>query len=458
MIDFECPHCGNQIHAQDSAAGKRGQCKKCGESARVPDVTHVPFEHLPADEPTQSTSGLTGLPVSLKVGLPVLIVLLLFAGFIIFGANRPKRGQPVAVNRVAIAEDRIVSLTVVPNVSQGGPVVVSGTTNLPAETSLMISLEDVLTKQTHAETKVAVSPDGTFKSGPLGPPSGLKDGPYVASVVMPIARVQPESVRRIIGSDGQYLKGSLVETGPVGVSVHAETKFTIGGQDAVANQMTRAKHDLDQYRASAIQIEQLFTRLESAKSERLRDDSAGWGEFARKWKSDFGNIQKSIHGLDDPYARLCVGGPLGPINLMFSGIAFEDHGKYQRSKSDYAERLKELNDFLQKCAVITQANVTSNDAEKASDLDNDDLRFKWLNETYNTSVHWVKDKVWEEVDNKTGRVSYVYNETARIKEYIEIFCPKRNYEVRLLAGKMELKKDGKWGWVANGKWDAPAPK
>ena len=113
---------------------------------------------------------------------------------------------------------------------------------------------------------------------------------------------------------------------------------------------------------------------------------------------------------------------------------------------------------MQKCAVITQANVTSNDAEKASDLDNDDLRFKWLNETYNTSVHWVKDKVWEEVDNKTGRVSYVYNETARIKEHIEIFCPKRNYEVRLLAGKMELKKDGKWGWVANGKWDAPAPK
>ncbi len=275
---------------------------------------------------------------------------------------------------------------------------------------------------------------------------------------MPVARVQPESVRRVIGSNGQYLKGPLVETSPIGVSVHAASKFTVGGQDAVANQMTRAKDDLDQYGDLAMQLEQLFTRLESAKSERLRDDNAGWGAFARKWQTDFSNTQKSIQGIADPYARLCVGGPLGPLNLMFSGIASEDHGKYQRSKSDYEERLKEQNEFLQKHAGTVQVKVVNDDAEKAGDLDNDDPRSTWLNETYNTSVRWVKDKVWEEVDNKTGSVSYVYNETARTKDHIEIFCPKRKYEVRLLAGKMELKKDGKWGWVANGKWDAAIPK
>ena len=35
MIDFNCPNCGHSIHAPDSAAGKKGACKKCGESVRV---------------------------------------------------------------------------------------------------------------------------------------------------------------------------------------------------------------------------------------------------------------------------------------------------------------------------------------------------------------------------------------------------------------------------------------
>ena len=38
MIDFECPECGNGIHVPESAAGKHGKCKACGESIVVPGL------------------------------------------------------------------------------------------------------------------------------------------------------------------------------------------------------------------------------------------------------------------------------------------------------------------------------------------------------------------------------------------------------------------------------------
>jgi len=80
-----------------------------------------------------------------------------------------------------------------------------------------------------------------------------------------------------------------------------------------------------------------------------------------------------------------------------------------------------------------------------------------LNETYNFTVRRVRDKVWEEAENKTGRVTWRYTETQRTKDYTELFDPKRKYEVRLRADRMELKKGGKWIWVAKGHWEA-APK
>ena len=79
------------------------------------------------------------------------------------------------------------------------------------------------------------------------------------------------------------------------------------------------------------------------------------------------------------------------------------------------------------------------------------LRSRWLNETYNVTVRRVKGKQWEEVQNKTGRVTWQYTETGRTKDYTEIFDAKRKYEVRLFADRMELKKDGKWIWVAKGR-------
>jgi hypothetical protein len=82
---------------------------------------------------------------------------------------------------------------------------------------------------------------------------------------------------------------------------------------------------------------------------------------------------------------------------------------------------------------------------------------QWLNESYDTTVRYVNGKkIWEEVDNKTGKVNWIDKEVARTAEYIELFSPERKSEIRLRAQRMEQKIDGKWQWVANGRWDTSA--
>jgi hypothetical protein len=80
-----------------------------------------------------------------------------------------------------------------------------------------------------------------------------------------------------------------------------------------------------------------------------------------------------------------------------------------------------------------------------------------VNLSYNTIIQHVGNKDWEEFDNKTGRLHLRYVEKARTADYLEVICPARNQELRFYAKRAELKKDGKWEWVANGHWESMKP-
>lgn len=83
-----------------------------------------------------------------------------------------------------------------------------------------------------------------------------------------------------------------------------------------------------------------------------------------------------------------------------------------------------------------------------------DTRRTWLNTSYDSTVRHVRDKTWEEVDNKTGKVKWPLTEKDRTTEYIELQLAERDHTYRLLPTKLELLKDGKWEWLSNGKWDS----
>lgn len=98
----------------------------------------------------------------------------------------------------------------------------------------------------------------------------------------------------------------------------------------------------------------------------------------------------------------------------------------------------------------TARTITAEPSEKNTV----DLRSRWINTTYKTTVSQVEDKEWREIP-ATGQFKHQYKETARTSEYIELYCPKRKIEVRLLSNRMEQKINGKWSHVAAGRWDSP---
>ncbi len=153
-----------------------------------------------------------------------------------------------------LAEEPVVSLSVQPEIQTNKRVIVTGKTNLPPDTSLMISLEDALTGESRGQTKTKVLSDGSYQSELLGPLSGLKDGQYVVSVTMPYAHVQSDAVRRIIGEKGQNLKGPLVKKGTFGNTVNEEKEFAVGGADAANTQTKRLKNEVERYKELTKQI------------------------------------------------------------------------------------------------------------------------------------------------------------------------------------------------------------
>jgi hypothetical protein len=95
---------------------------------------------------------------------------------------------------------------------------VSGTTNLPDGTELLVTLSD--TEGVYrAEGKTLVS-KGTFKTGPISQPLSRD---CTLNIISEMAVYQPSKVRSIIGDCGEMLAGKLVVKGSLGgliVSYH----------------------------------------------------------------------------------------------------------------------------------------------------------------------------------------------------------------------------------------------
>jgi len=108
-------------------------------------------------------------------------------------------------------------------------VLVRGKTNLPKGTELMVSVEEPFAGGFSGQSKCTVGDRGTFEAGPFGRDGGLPQGLFKAEVVMPLARLQPESVRMAIGERGQNLKGPHVDRDRLGATLRAEASFVVGG-------------------------------------------------------------------------------------------------------------------------------------------------------------------------------------------------------------------------------------
>lgn len=108
-----------------------------------------------------------------------------------------------------------VTVTVTTELTDARRLQVTGHTNLPDRTRLLVVLErEASGVNWQVRTEVG---DGDFTAGPLGPGSGLIAGRYLIRVSMPAADVQPSAVKARIGARGEYLIGPLVARSPHGL-------------------------------------------------------------------------------------------------------------------------------------------------------------------------------------------------------------------------------------------------
>ncbi|WP_051258299.1 hypothetical protein [Teredinibacter turnerae] len=172
-----------------------------------------------------------------------LVTLTLSLGLIISacsdggGNAEQSNNQSQASSVKSMSEEARVSAAA--NQTDDGRIVVTGETNLPDSTELLISLSNEAVGFT-AQDKSAVR-NGKFSAGPLGPKSGLTAGNYVIEVMMPVPSVQPESVQSIIGNEGQYLTGPLVKDSSWGgKTVEYSFPYTFGSKESI--QQVEAEH------------------------------------------------------------------------------------------------------------------------------------------------------------------------------------------------------------------------
>lgn len=135
-----------------------------------------------------------------------------------------------------------------------------GETNLPDNTELLVTVSGKSTNFT-GQDKTSVHA-GRFQGGPFGSSSGLQPGQYTVDVVVAVPLVQPDSVRAVIGQNGENLKGSLVTKGQLGVSVRVEQAFKI-----TSTGITSGKTDTKEVQAALTQAREILRALKNLEQQ-----------------------------------------------------------------------------------------------------------------------------------------------------------------------------------------------
>lgn len=119
----------------------------------------------------------------------------------------------------------VPSINLSVNITGNNQAVVSGKTNLPDGTILLISAVEE-NGNFSMQYQVPVE-NGSFASVQFGPEGGLDFGFYIAEALMPASNQQPEWVQERIGLRGENLVGGLVFHEENGAIVRVEERFEV---------------------------------------------------------------------------------------------------------------------------------------------------------------------------------------------------------------------------------------
>ncbi|MDR0271303.1 hypothetical protein [Paenibacillus sp.] len=177
-----------------------------------------------------------------------------------------------------------VELIINENVT-AGQVSFDGATNLPNGTELMITVSNESGFQ--AQSSITVSSNGfkTEKFSDNG--QALESDVYNVAVTMPIASVQPDAVKEIIGENSENLKGDLVNEGDFGRTVSYSKSIKVEGAPKVEHgtMIKDYKNKID---------ESFKTLKDTYKKHSKSLDEVEWARFARGFKQSVSKLRNEI--------------------------------------------------------------------------------------------------------------------------------------------------------------------
>jgi hypothetical protein len=110
----------------------------------------------------------------------------------------------------------------------------------------------------------------------------------------------------------------------------------------------------------------------------------------------------------------------------------------------------------QKSALVSTPIKTSESSDQTLRTAIADERQQWINATYQLTLRNVGRNEWADFD-QAGKVRTRYKEVGRTSDYIALDRSDIQQSQRIYANRAEvLNKDGKWGWIATGRWNGRA--
>lgn len=162
-----------------------------------------------------------------------------------------------------------------------------GSTNLPDGTGLMITVSNENGFRAQSSTVVISNEFMTEEFSNNG--QALESGAYNVDVTMPIASVQPDTVKKIIGENSENLKGDLVKEGDLGKTVIYSKSIKVEGASKVDHSTI-----IKDYKNK---IGESFKTIKDTYEEHSKSfDAVEWSKFAREFKEAVSNLGNEIEG------------------------------------------------------------------------------------------------------------------------------------------------------------------
>lgn len=188
---------------------------------------------------------------------------------------------------------------------QDGRIIVSGTTNLPDTTSLLISLENKIIGF-GAQDKSIVE-DGSFSTSPLGKKTGLPVGNYTVEIMMPLPSIQSKAVQDIIGKQGQYLSGPLIEDSSWGGRIVVKTiEYVVGATQDIEINTSKHNQKIKSITNEVSVLLKLGQTMENIRGSKDLNKIRSCGEQMRENQKRVKSLQDRTENLSLKYIHLKV--------------------------------------------------------------------------------------------------------------------------------------------------------